>query len=273
MRLPRALLFLLLLAPAAPSLAARFVEREVECPVCSNGFYARLDVPDPDYEMRLDLKPIAPVEGPWRLPDCPKCGFVLYAARLGPAERAAAAKIAVSKEYLAALTRSTYYRAGLLFARQGKPPFLLASTFLKASWQEEASPALLKEDLELALKYFTDCAAACRGAEQENSRLLAGEVLRRLGRFPEAGAHFKALRGSEGFKDNFFADVIEFELALIGSRDGGPREMAEVKAAKLPFYSRWWWYLRRSWTRFMASFEKKEEIESIEAGLPAAAGD
>ncbi len=236
-----ALLWLL----AAPAAAAQIVEREMKCPLCGRDFYAQLDVPDADYEMRLDLKPLGAILGPWRLPECPACGFVVYSARLPKAELARALRIAASPDYLKHATRSTYYKTGVLYGLLGKPDYLLANTFLKASWQEEAAPALLKEDLELALKHFSACAAACKGSEQENSKLLIGELLRRLGRFDEAAAHLSALKADKGFQNNFFADVVEFQLGLCARQDARVYEMIDVKVAKLPFFSRVRWRAKK----------------------------
>lgn len=237
-------LSLLLLAPAFAG-AAKQVEREMKCLVCGHDFYALLDVPDPDYEMRLDLKPLGAIPGPWRLPECPKCGFVNYSSRLEKRELEKARAAAASEAYRASAGRASYYRAGVLYALLGKPDFLLANTFLKASWQEEQSPALLKEDLELSLKYFSACAAACSAEEKENSQLLVGELLRRLGRFGEARAHLALLKTEKGFQNNFFADVVDFQLKLCAREDASVREMVEVKVEKLPFFSRLRWKAKK----------------------------
>lgn len=237
-------LSLVLLAPALAG-AAKQVEREIKCPVCGHDFYTLLDVPDPDYEMRLDLKPLGAIPGPWRLPECPKCGFVIYSARLEGRELAKARAAAASEAYRASAGRSSYYRAGVLYGLLGRPDFLLANTFLKASWQEEGDPARLKEDLELSLKYFSACAAACAAEEKENSQLLQGELLRRLGRFGEARAHFLLLKTEKGFQNNFFADIVDFQLKLCGRQDASVREMVEVRVDKLPFFSRLRWKAKK----------------------------
>ncbi|MDD2805739.1 MAG: hypothetical protein PHV33_09300 [Elusimicrobiales bacterium] len=246
----------LLLTLAAPAGAAEVVEREMKCPLCGRDFYAQLDVPDADYEMRLDLKPLGALPGPWRLPECPGCGLVIYSSRLPKDELARALRIAASPDYLKHATRSTYYKTGVLYGLLGKPDYLLANTFLKASWQEEASPALLKEDLELALKHFTACAAACKGAEQENSRLLIGELLRRLGRFAEASAQLSALKADKGFQNNFFADIVDFQLKLCAKQDARVYEMIDVKVAKLPFFARTRWRAKKLSLQLWDSLKK-----------------
>lgn len=232
------------LLPATAS-AAQIIEREMRCPVCGHEFYAKLDAPDADYEMRLDLKPLGAIPGPWRLPDCEKCGFVIYSSRLSKEELGKAMAAAASPGYRASAARSTYYKAGVIFSLLGKPDFLLANTYLKASWQEESDPARLKEDLELSLKHFTACAAACTGVEKENSQLLIGELMRRLGRFDEARAHLAGLRSEKGFQDNFFADIVEFQLRLCDKKDDRAHDMVEVKVAKLPLAARLRWRAKK----------------------------
>jgi hypothetical protein len=235
----------LILLSAAPAGAAKLVEREMKCPLCAHDFYAQLDVPDPDYEMRLDLKPLGAIPGPWRLPECPKCGFVIYTANMDKKELARARAAAASEDYRKTAGRSSYYKTGVLYGLMGRPDFLLANTFLKASWQEEKTPALLKEDLELSLKHFSACAAACSAEEKENSQLLTGELLRRLGRFSEARAHLTVLRSEKGFQNNFFADIVDFQLKLCDRQDSSVHDMVEVKVDKLPFFPRLRWKTKK----------------------------
>ena len=222
----------LLVAAAGLAAAAKFVDREMPCPVCGNVFYARLDLSGAGSEMRLDLKPVGDVAWPWLLPDCPKCGFVVYRLPVPAAELARCRVITASEEYKKARARSSYYRVGLLYLRLGLPVYSVANSFLKASWQEESDPARLKEDLELSLKYFTDCAATCAAEEKENSQLLAGELLRRLGRFDEARAHLAKLQGLKGFQKNFFADIVEFQLVRCAKLDPAPYELEDVRDFK-----------------------------------------
>ncbi|MDO8805047.1 MAG: hypothetical protein Q7R35_11495 [Elusimicrobiota bacterium] len=223
---------------AGGAAAAAIVEREFTCPVCVKSFYAKLDVADSKFEMRLDLKPDGPIFGPWLLPDCPACGFVTYKYPVPKAELVKCRGIAASEDFKKIRERSTYFRVGLIYEKLGKSTFTVANSFLRASWQEESEPAKLKEDLELSLKFFTDCALNCINEEKENSQLLTGELLRRLGRFEEARAHLAGLQRIKGFQKNFFADIVEYQLKLCSKLDSTPHTMADVKEFKKPFIER-----------------------------------
>jgi len=220
-----------LLLSAVGAFAGQYIERELPCPACGLPFYAKLDADSSQNpEMRLDLKPVG--GDPWLLPSCPKCGFVSYKLPIPAAELARGRAIIASESYRKNLGRSTYFRVGLLYEKLGKPPYAVATSFLKASWQEEYNPAKLKEDLELGLKYFSVCAQTCGQEEKENSLLLMGELLRRLGRFGEAKAHLAGLQGQKGFTKNFFADIVEFELKRCEKQDSATYEMEDVRDFK-----------------------------------------
>jgi len=222
----------MVLLAAAPALAAGVIEREMVCPVCGQDFYAKLDATVPQLDMRLDLKPVG--GGPWLLPDCPKCGFVIFKVPIPPAELAKCRAVAGSDRYKKSLGRSSYFRAGLIYEALGKPDFSIANTFLKASWQEEADAVMLKEDLELSLGYFRARARdeADKNEDWENSKLLIGELLRRLGRFGEAKAHLAGLKALPAFRNNFFGDIVDYELDLCEKWDITPHDMQEVREFK-----------------------------------------
>lgn len=245
----KTLLFLsaLALLPVAAA-AGKLVEREFTCPVCAESFYAKLEVDSGQCDMRLDLKPVGDCPAPWRLPDCPKCGFVIYGIKLPKGEVAAAKRTVASAGYAKARERSSYHRLAMLYAGQAWPDFAVANAYLKASWQEESDPAKFKEDLELALKYFIAAAASPKSMleEKENSRLLTGELLRRLGRFDEALAHLRSLRGTKGFTGNIFGDIVEYQITLSLKKDAGVYEMEDVKVRKRGPWAR----LKRWYRRF-----------------------
>jgi len=241
------LLLGLIFAAAVTASAAKFVEREFTCPVCGHSFYAKLDVGDAPHDIRLDLKPIGDVPAPWLLPDCPACGFIIYSINIPKAELARARAITASEDYKKNLQRSSYFRLGLLYAGLDKPPFVVANAFLRAAWQEENDPIKIKEDLGFTLKYFTACAKDEKSAveERENSQLLMGELLRRLGRFEEATAHLKGLQGIKGFQNNFFADVVAYELKLSSEKDAAIYEMEDVRSFKRPLLDQLKWQVKK----------------------------
>ncbi|MFA6433201.1 MAG: hypothetical protein WCW52_00755 [Elusimicrobiales bacterium] len=232
----------ILISAAGPVCAGKTLEREISCQVCGRVFYARLDVPGSDAEsdMRLDLKPTGNVPAPRRLPDCPGCGFVTYMLDMPKAELEKCRAITASAVYKKCLKRSPFFRVGVLYSELKKPAYEVAESFLKASWQEEADPVGLKEDLELSLKYFTACAEAAGTAveERENSQLLMGELLRRLGRFEESAAHLKKLQGIKGFQNNFFGEIVAYQLKLCSKRDSSVHDMEDVRFSKKSLMAR-----------------------------------
>lgn len=250
-------LLCVLVLTASAAWAAKSIEREMICPICGREFYATLDVPDQDYEMRLDMKPLGAVPGPWHIPDCPGCGFIIYTAGIPKTELAKCRAFVESDEYKRGAKRATYYRTGLLHKMLGGADFTLAQDFLKASWQEESEPAKLKEDLELALGYFTACAKSCGPDEQENSKLMMGEMLRRLGRFDEAKAHLAGLKAEKGFQGNFYADIVDYQLGLCGKKDASVHDMEDVKMSKMPLAAR----LKRSFAKRTADFLRKTGLK------------
>ena len=98
----------IIFAAAGSACADKGMEREITCPVCGRIFYAELDASDSDseYDMRLDLKPVGDVPAPWRLPDCPVCGFIIYRLAMPKAELVMCKAITASDDYKKNLKRS-----------------------------------------------------------------------------------------------------------------------------------------------------------------------
>ncbi len=248
------LLLLTLLAGAFGAAAAgRVIERETVCPVCGKAFYAELELnASSDGALRLDLR--HGEEPPARLPDCPVCGFIVYQAGFRQAEAAAARAFVYGPDYRKALKRGSYHRAGLLYARLGKPPFSTASQFLKASWQEEADPALEAENQALALRWYTEAIDKDteRDEEWEKANLLRGELLRRLGRFDEAADHFSAIKQDPAFRNKLLSQIIAYQRGLCAIKDGDPHFLSEIGS---PVKKRNAW-LRRLRARLSGMFDK-----------------
>lgn len=248
------ILALLLLLPAAAAAGPRrVIERETACPVCGKAFYAEMELnPDSGGALRLDLR--HGEEQPSRLPDCPKCGFVVYRAGFGRAESAAAKAVVYGADYRKALKRASYYRAGLLYSKLGKPAFSTANHFLKASWQEEADLDLAAESQALALRWYSEAIEndTERDEEWEKANLLKGELLRRLGRFEDATAHFTALKNERAFQNRLLAGIVTHQLGLCAIRDSDPHFLSELGT---PIKKRPAW-LRRLRTRLSGMFDK-----------------
>jgi tetratricopeptide (TPR) repeat protein len=259
------LLLLLLASPGAyaqeipASTEGRtIIEREIACPVCGTQFYTKLNAGSASYDQRLDLKPVGDVNGPWLLPECPKCGFVIFKAGLTKAELARCKAAVALDDYKKAIKRSSYYRAGLLYEQLEKPPFSVAMNFLKASWQEEPDPVFLKEDQELALRYFSDAvkAAKAQNEDLQNAQLMRGELMRRLGKFGPAKEHFRALLGQPGFKKNFLGDIAAFQVKLCEKEDAQPHVFQEVRDFTKPPHVRLWILTKKFFADLAAVFAK-----------------
>jgi uncharacterized protein (DUF2225 family) len=204
---------------------------EQSCPVCQNTFKATLDTSGFQCGMRLDLKPLGMVAAPMSVAVCPKCHFVIFSDDMDDEELAKCRLIVASEEYKSLSNRASYYLMGFLFEKLEKSPFLIAHTYLKASWQEETDPDRHAEDLKKSLEYFQ---AYHSTAEEEDdawrtSQIVAGEIERRLGRFEDARDRFEKLKKMEAFQGNFLEKVVAFELELIGKKDTAPHAVSEIE--------------------------------------------
>ena len=72
-----------------------------------------------------------------------------------------------------------------------------------------------------------------------------GELLRRLGRFDEARAHLSGLQGVKGFQNNFFADIVKYQLKLCAKKDAAVYEMEDVRNSKKPLPDRLKWQFKK----------------------------
>lgn len=213
---------------------------EETCPLCEESFECEMDTSGFQAGMRLDLKPLGPTPAPWSVPVCPQCHFVLYSDDISPEELTACQAIVRSDAYRQNSARASYYLLGLLFEGLDKDPLSLGHIFLQASWQEEADEDKLKDALERSLHHFErflnrprNGTAASQGVSTDDesyatAQLVKGEILRRLGRFDEAKAHFSDLRELEAFHEPFLAGIVRFQMRLCTRMDSGPYALSEM---------------------------------------------
>ncbi len=225
-----ACLALLLSLASGPVRAHTMGEIQVKCPLCSHGFQATVDMSGTQFDMRLDLKPLGPIPAPWKIPVCPQCGFVVFDEEPAAETAAKYEAIVQSDAYKALADRPTYRRLGLLMAELGRDPYLVADTYLKASWQEEMAPERYREDVDLALQYYDQWLEATedKGEAWWTALVVCGDLERRLGRFDAARARFERLQQVGEPPDPFLAEVVAFELARIEAGDDTSHTVSEV---------------------------------------------
>ena len=229
------LLAALLLAAPAPAAAHTFMQSDFTCPLDGHKFAATVDGSGTRFGQRLDLKPLGPTPAPWRIPVCPRCGYVLYKKtkqEMSAKERKLLPRYIRSKAYRRdARGESSYYRLGLIWEHLGSPPGAVAYAYLRASWQVERQPNRYRVYLERALKHYR--AALGKGGYKKGGSVttafLVGEIERQLGRFGVAKVHFSKLQGLAAFNKEPFATMIPFELQLIKKRDSKPHAVPRKK--------------------------------------------
>lgn len=200
------------------------------CPVCLDEVGYSAEMSATVFDTRLDFKPVGMVMAPDSLPDCPKCGFVIFMASATARELSEYRAITGSDEYRRRLGRSSYFRLALLYEKLGRNGWDVGGTYLEASWQEEQEPEKLKEDLELALVHFDSYLAEVEpgSAGWLSTQLIRTEVLRRLGRFDEAKNTLRSLRGHSFQKGSLGAKILKREILLCRRKDSAPHAIGEM---------------------------------------------
>lgn len=237
--------WLLLGSMVAPAAAHTMMQRPQVCPIDGTKWTATLDASGTSFGQQLDLKPIGPTPAPWRLAVCPTDHFVLFQQSFTPAEIATLRPLISSPAYQSlAKDHTEYFLLGKIFEQLGKPAFVTALAYVKASWQVDHDPVRYAEYAGEALRHYTAgltrpelADAAASEAERQslrlNAELIAGELERRLGRFETARARFARLEGSPQPKEEIHRAIIAQQLRLIAAGDsarhrierpGDPRE-------------------------------------------------
>lgn len=235
------LTMLLLLFFAGTAFAHTSGRVDKVCPLCSTAFTAEVDMSGTQFGMRLDLKPIGPIAAPWRVPVCPQCHFVLFSDELTPEVLEQCREIVGSQGYISQVERSSHFLLGLLYEGLKENPMTVAQTFLRASWQEEETPELLREDLERSLGHFEAFLQLPPPAESGDSdpennprataQLLKAEILRRLGRFDQASVFLDELKVLPAFQDSFVGKIVDYQIRLCQKQDDQPHQLSEMESA------------------------------------------
>jgi hypothetical protein len=217
-------------------------ETKIVCPIDGRSFTARGGGPgsvqDPwretlgtfrEYGRTLDLMPTGATLAPWPLAQCPSNHFVLYKRKFTTEEIAQLRRYVQSAEYRAlAAEHTSYYLAAQLQAHLGATPAQLRYVLLQATWQARVGP-LYAAYAQKSLEAFLQAIAKPSPDAEERivDQFLAGELERRLGRFEQAIARFRAL-SNLGEVDSFgFREALKLQLLLAGARDARQCSLSE----------------------------------------------
>jgi hypothetical protein len=243
------------LAAALPAQAMTTREVELTCPYDGKKFKFTEQGSGTSFDKTLDLMPYGAIRSPWPIAVCPTNGFVFYKDKFEPADLVRLKPIVMSAEYQALKDETPYYRAAWITQRDGASNSSVGVFLLRATWEAaqaelqqlyKARPANspdigFKEFMaqgntsERYRRYATELLAKldvdiATKPDSVTAKILKGELLRRVGRFDEAEAHFKDM--SAGLEAGSApARVVAFERELIARRDIGIRFMSEVPKA------------------------------------------
>ena len=245
-----------LLASASAAGAMTLQTVEMTCPYDGTRFEFRVQGSGTSTGQSLDFMLMGAIRSPWPIAVCPTNGFVFAKEKYEPDELERLRPIVLSPDYQALKDETPYYRAAWIMERSGEPRTEVSLYLLQATWEagwealaerynaklREAPPgarapdpdirALLAEGTsseryrryatELLARLPSDIAAASPRSGQ--FKLVQGELLRRLGRFDEADAYFKALEGGYDTGSGE-ANYVAFQRELIARRDLGIHPM------------------------------------------------
>lgn len=210
-----------------PATAMTFSEQQLVCPIDGQSFSARVMSSGTSFGIYFDTQSYGAIASPAPLPACPGNGFVVAddSRHYSEAELATLRALVASDEYRGWVAHDTsYYRLAKQMAALGDPPDQIAGALLRASWQagSERYPRYAGEALEAMQQRAIREAGSDRAY---HTRLLIGELQRRLGRFDEAQATFEALRSDRAFPGKqeedtakYMRKVLDAQLQLVRSR-------------------------------------------------------
>jgi hypothetical protein len=189
-----------------------------------------------EYGSALDLMPTGATLAPWPLAKCPSNHFVIYKQKFTADELSRLRRYVASAEYRAlAAEHTSYYLAAALQAHLGATSAQLRYVLLQATWQARVGP-LYRDYAQKALEAFTQALAGPARDPEEwlLDQFLAGELERRLGRFDQAVARFRALE-KHGDVDRFgFGETLRLQLHLAGTGESRQCSLNEPPPSVLP---------------------------------------
>ncbi|QIO33097.1 hypothetical protein [Bradyrhizobium sp. 1(2017)] len=233
---------------------------EMTCPYDGVKFTFNAQNSGTSFGKQLDGMPVGAIESPWPLASCPTNGFVFVKAKYEDDELERLRPLILSAEFQAIRSEAPYYRASWIMERTGASHAEVSNLLLQATWEagrtelgeriRANTPGISAKDArdlvrhlmaegttgerytryasELLARLAADVVDTTRSAEARVAdRLLAGEMLRRLGRFDEADSHFAALAGDLA-PDSQEATLAAFQRRLIAAKDRGLHLVSEA---------------------------------------------
>lgn len=208
-------------SPAA--LAIKVLPIHYVCPIGGERFTEMSAVSGMQTGMQSDFRPTGAIVAPWPMAECPGNGFVIYkdANAFTASEKRKLATYVAGEEYrsLVLAQESTYWRAAMLARRAGEPASTLAWMHVNATWQVGRDAQRYARYARAALQALAEVDDP-RGAEER--ALLTVELLRRLGRFPEA---LVALGSMPPTQDPDVLRIAAYQRRLIEQRDHAPHSL------------------------------------------------
>ena len=237
----------LLALPGQGAHASKIATVEFTCPIGGAKFKQMMALSGTQSGRRLDTRPYGRIRSPSPLPKCKSNGFVVYQDEFTAEELAKLKPIVRSRAYqdLRKKHRS-YYLAAYLRERMGAAKLELGLTYLKASWQAEGAwspdrdadtpPAknmLADEYRLLALQKLDSHLAASgdRSAQWWNAAIIAAELERLLGRFPQAETRLVGLSAGAANASPGQLRAIAQIRAHAASGNARPQALAPAPAA------------------------------------------
>lgn len=198
------------------------------CPFTGRVFAAEVEGSGTLACQRLDLKPVGPIGAPGLVPICPDDGFVVYKESFSRREIEGLRAWVASRAFRRLVRCHTpYFRLAKIQERLGEDERLIAESYLKASWEAESDPARYKRYARRAVIWFDRYATDLlrrrderTGGAVAEARIVAADLLRRLGRFEAASRRLAPAIGLQRL--SWLDRVWLLELALVKKRDRAP---------------------------------------------------
>lgn len=197
------------------------------CPVCDDKFKYRLVMQELRSGLRLDFKQFGNPHSPTALADCKKCGFVIPDGGRDGLDRDQSAvlkEMVRSDRFKAAEDETSYFRLALALEALGRPPEDIAFAYLAASWQVDDEPIRCQVYLARSLSWYDMFLDRPEPATPARVRamLLKAEIMRRLGRFAEAGEYLADLAYHPAVASQAHQNIIQQQKDLVDARDDEP---------------------------------------------------